>query len=186
MAPEKVAPPANFSREFAPRIEPYKALSEAQLNRCPAPGAWSIAQCLQHILLSDESYFPALERLLEKDHRSTFWEKHSPFTRSTGKSMILQLGTETTRRFKSPRLFLPTRQLIPSAIRDRILAHWERLDELCRKLEEAGAEEKVIRSPVAPLITLRVNDAIVLFQVHTRRHLQQADKVLHSSDFREK
>jgi hypothetical protein len=186
MTPEKVALAQNFFREFGPRIEPFKSLSEAQLNHCPAPGAWSIAQCLQHILLSDEAYLPALERLLKKDHRPAFWEKYSPFTRSIGNSMISQLGTESNRRFKAPGLFLPTRQLIPAAVRDQILAHWERLDELCRRLEEAGAAEKVMRSPVAPLITLRVHDALLMFRAHTRRHLQQADKVLSSSEFREK
>ncbi len=40
-------------------------LSEAQWNFKPAPGRWSVGECAEHIVLTEQSYYRTLTRLLE-------------------------------------------------------------------------------------------------------------------------
>jgi hypothetical protein len=41
-------------------------LDDEVLNRAPAPGAWSVAQCLDHLRVSSEVYVPARRRALPR------------------------------------------------------------------------------------------------------------------------
>ena len=41
------------------------SVNRAQLNWSPTPGAWSIGQCLQHLLIGNEIYRPAIRASLE-------------------------------------------------------------------------------------------------------------------------
>src|SRR5215467_2844060 len=42
-----------------------RPLNRAQLNWNPTPGAWSIGHCLQHLLIGNEIYRPAIKASLE-------------------------------------------------------------------------------------------------------------------------
>jgi hypothetical protein len=39
-------------------------LSEEQLNWAPAPGRWSVGQCLEHLCITNEAYLPAISAAL--------------------------------------------------------------------------------------------------------------------------
>jgi len=40
-------------------------LTEEQLNWRPAPGSWSVGQCLEHLCITNEAYLPAISAALE-------------------------------------------------------------------------------------------------------------------------
>ena len=45
-------------------VEIARDLTVDQLNQPPAPGSWSVGQCLEHLLISNEVYLPPIERAL--------------------------------------------------------------------------------------------------------------------------
>ena len=58
----------------------FSVISVAQLNWKPSAKSWSIAQCLDHLIVSDSSYFPVLKKITDGNYKMNFWEQNSPFS----------------------------------------------------------------------------------------------------------
>src|SRR4029077_10637205 len=66
-------------------------LSPEQLNWKPAPESWSVAQCLDHLIVADCLYFPAFEKIVNGNYSMTSWQKWSPLGGLFGKMLVSQL-----------------------------------------------------------------------------------------------
>ena len=55
--------------------------------------------------------------------------------------------------------------------------------EIYTKLDQKNLWERIITSPVANLITLRISEAIGILIVHEQRHLNQAKAVMENNGF---
>ena len=53
----------------------FSNISLEQLNWKPSPESWSMGQCLEHLVISDGSYFPGFKKLSEGTYKMSFWEK---------------------------------------------------------------------------------------------------------------
>jgi len=175
--------PISFVHAYSGRITAFAQLTEDQLNWRTSESSWSIGQCLQHLLKTNEAYFPAIEKIMATGYRATFWEKNSPFTGTVGKSMIEQLGTRVIKRFKAPRLFLPSSRPISTSVVEEAVHHLNTFDTLIKRIEEHSAMNSVLRSPVSGLITIRVQDVLTSLFGHAGRHLEQAERIRNSSQF---
>jgi hypothetical protein len=162
--------------------EKFSTLSKDQLMWNSSPGQWSIAQCLQHLIISNETYFPVFQKL-QKGYNPGFWEKYNPFSHSTGKSMVESLGKKVKRKFKSPRLFLPAPLKAGENIIESFLTHQVKLITLIESLSETDPKKIMISSPVSPLITLSLHDCLLVISGHEERHLEQARQVMLSDGF---
>src|SRR5262249_44306199 len=61
--PARLARELNASDERAREL--LRQLTTAQLNWQPAPGSWSIGQCLEHLCITNEEYLAAISPALE-------------------------------------------------------------------------------------------------------------------------
>lgn len=157
-------------------------LTDAQLNWKPLPEQWSIAQCMDHVIVSNQTYLPTIIQVAEQKYQKGFWQKISPFSKSIGKGMISSLGSEIKRKMKSPGIFKPSDSEI-FGIPEKFWNHQKKLLEIVRKLEEINPKGVIINSPVSPLITIPLFDAIQVLLVHEERHLHQAIRVKNSPGF---
>lgn len=158
-------------------VNEFSSLTAQQLNWKPDAQSWSIAQCLDHIIKSNKTYFPGFERLHSKDYKLTFWEKINPLTATTGRQMIESLGVEVKKKYKSPLIFSPAKSNIQASIVADFATHQEELIKIISKLSSEQFEKGIMTSPVAKLISLNVKDVVRILLVHERRHLQQALRV---------
>src|SRR5262245_36737017 len=97
----------------------FPSLSSRQLNWRPAPESWSIAQCLDLLVVSDSLYFPALKKIAEGNYQMNTWQKINPFRSLFGKMLVEQLQEKVKKKVKSPRIFIPTSSVIDAGIMDR-------------------------------------------------------------------
>ncbi len=162
--------------------ETFSTLSTDQLTWNPSPGQWSIAQCLQHLITSNEAYFPMFKKL-QRDYRPTFWEKYNPFSYTTGKSMVESLGKKVKRKYRSPRLFLPAPLKAGENIVESFTSHQLTLIALLGSLPDMNAKKVIITSPVSPLITLSLYDCLLVISGHEERHFEQAKQVMLTEGF---
>lgn len=163
--------------------EEFRGLSDEQLNWKPSKEIWSIGQCIDHLIEANSRYIPRLREILNDKHRATFWEKNNPFTDYTGKNMIKNLGPEITRKYKAPKLFVPSKTKMNAGILDKFTKQQKEIENLFDILGTDNHSEKVITSPVAGLITLKVRDVMQLIIVHEERHLLQARNILKENNF---
>lgn len=161
--------------------EYFSGLSADKLNAGAGENTWSIAQCLQHIIKTNQSYFPALEQLAQGTFRASLWQKYSPFSASIGRNLPVELGAIVRKKYKAPRIFQPAQRDISPKIVEDVCENLHRLQRLADEIMTRGQWNTVISSPVSPLITFSAGSAITMLIGHTERHVQQAKSRLASS-----
>lgn len=155
----------------------FGSLNPNQLNWKLNPNEWSIGQCLDHLIVSNEKYFPVFDAVISGKHKMTFWEKNNPLTSYTGKNMIKSLGPVVTKKFQSPKLFLPSQSTIKLSITNDFAEHQKKLIGYFKNFSDVKFSKTIITSPVAALLTLKLQDAMTILVVHEARHLEQMRRI---------
>lgn len=157
----------------------FTPVNSEKLFHKPSLQQWSIAECLHHLIVSNETYFKIFDEVLNGKFKMNFWQKKSPFTKSIASNMLKTLGPDGKQKFKSPKLFLPSSvKRIPKGILNDFLAHQEKLATYISKLEDEKYKELIISSPAAGLITIPLHTALDILLIHEERHLAQAKRLL--------
>ena len=152
-------------------------LTEAQFNWRPTPGHWSIAECLDHLTVTNREFVEGIKKAIS-DARSKGLTGRGPFRHGwIGNMFVRSLEPPVKMKFKAPKIFKPRPdQSLEATTRD----FFSTQDELLRLIEESNginlARAKVA-SPVTRLMKLSLGQAFGLIITHDRRHLWQARQV---------
>jgi uncharacterized damage-inducible protein DinB len=163
--------------------ENFGQLNAAQLNWKPASNAWSIGQCLNHIMVSNQTYMPTFNQVLNGSYRLSFFQKINPFKKALGPTMVKSLGPQSEKKFPSPKVFEPSSSDIPADIVSRFNAHQEEIKRYFSALQQKDTSRIVIASPVSSIITYSLADALKIITGHEQRHVSQAIAVLNHPNF---
>ncbi len=152
-------------------------LSEAQVNWRPTPAHWSIAECLDHLTVTNRELMERIEAAIS-DARSRGLTNRGPFRYGViGNMIIRSMEPPVKMKFKAPKIFKPRPdQSLEAVARDFFAVQ----DELLRLIKEANGINLArikITSPVTRLIKLSLGQAFSLIATHERRHLWQARQV---------
>src|SRR5215213_4123 len=94
----------------------FGSLSPTQLNWKPGPERWSVGQCFDHLITANQSYFPAIDNVIEGRRQSSVWQKLPLLPGLWGKLLIKALDPSSTRRVKAPKRFLPAQSDVNDSI----------------------------------------------------------------------
>ena len=191
-----MAPPGHLA--LAPEIEEFRQqferlssdadalvapLSEEQFTWQPAPGAWSIAQCIEHLNVTARLYLPKLdEAIADNIRRGRYGD--GPFSYSwLGRVAVRSMEPPARLKVKTPPAFQPppsrTRHEIMAAFRAYQVQFVDRLRQ-ANGLDLAAAR---VSSPASKWIRLPLGSAFALMAAHERRHLWQAARVMAAAGF---
>ncbi len=154
--------------------EAFGQLSAAQLNWKPNAETWSIGECLEHLIITNRSYFAQFEAIARGDKYVSFWEKLALFHGLVGRMLIKATGEKVAKKSKSPAVFKPTRSQVPSNIVEEFCALHSDLIAKVEKTDLVDHHEVMINSPMSSVIFYSLHDALVIIFQHERRHFQQA------------
>lgn len=156
-------------------------LTNEQLNWQPAPGSWSVGQCIEHLCITNEAYMPPISAALKRrpdspaDQIAPGW-----FGRWFIRSFVEP--SPNTKRVSAPSKIRPTARVQLSVL-DRFLSD----NESCRELILQARSKDVNRirfwNPFLPGLRFTVGTALELIACHERRHLLQAERVLGAANF---
>ena len=156
-------------------------LTDEQLNWQPAPGSWSVGQCLDHLYVTNESYLPAISAAL-KD------KPYSPVNEITpgwfGAWFIRSFvePSPNSKRARAPGKIRPAARNDHSVL-DRFLFS----NQSCRDLILHARDNDVNRirfwNPFLPGLRFTVGTGLQIVVSHERRHLLQAKRVKDSVNF---
>jgi hypothetical protein len=157
------------------------SLSVEQINWRSSPSEWSIGQCLQHLLVFNRVYIPAILHALDGQPQHPVAEIDPGRVSAWFMRTYVEPGA-TTRRLRSPRKIRPDEQINPSVLNDFLESNQHAKDAVRRA---AGYDVNRIRyeNPLLPIIRFTVGVGLELTWKHQCRHLQQAEKVKHSPEF---
>jgi hypothetical protein len=160
------------------------SLTEEQLNWRPAPGTWSIAQCLDHLAVTGSQFVNYYLAALEKGHRK--WKvseavRYRPTL--VGGWLIRQVDPETGRNLPAPKVFRPSQEPLITNSLEKFLKQQHTFLSFVQKSEGLDYNRTRLRSPVTPLMRYSLADAFVVTVLHGRRHLGQARRVRETEGF---
>ncbi len=155
-------------------------LEPDELLRRPAPEAWGIADCFEHLLATGLAYYPrvgdaisAAQPVGAGDHQA--WAD-GPYRPTWFGRWFIRSAGPGGRPIRSRGPFVP-----PPATPDapeRFLAQQCTLRGLIDRAAE-GYDLRGIRihSPLSRLLTLRLGECLEMLVMHEMRHLEQAERV---------
>lgn len=153
-------------------------LSKEELNWKQSPEKWSIAQCLAHLIIINETYYPAFNEMKAGDYSTPLIPSWGPFRRFTEK-MVLKTVTEVPKKkIETFDIWKPTQSAIDSDIIERFAAHQDVIMSYFEELKDRAVNGANICSPANRKFVYSLEIAFKLILVHEKRHLLQAEQVL--------
>ncbi len=173
---------AALERSAAEVRETFAGHSSEQLNWKPADGGWSIGQCLEHIIKTNEEFYSEFEKLASGTRKNTFWQSYSPFTRWGGRFLIKAVS-EDSKKAKAPSKKIVPPSDIPADIVERFSEHISEVIGKVSACSRADLKNTVVSSPFLSVFTYTLDDAYTVLVEHTKRHIRQARRVMQSDGF---
>ncbi len=157
----------------------YGHLIDEQINARPADGGWSVAECLEHLCVTAEHYFPMIDAALDKAKASGM-TKQPPYKYSWLVAWYeKQIGNVPPKvKVKTPKAFRPLEKFNADGIRLRFAEIQDRIAERVCRANGYDLGKMKVPSPVTSLIKFPLGQAFRILAAHQRRHLWQADQVL--------
>jgi hypothetical protein len=149
-----------------------KGLSPTQLQYKPAPDRWSVAECLEHIAVTEDFILANIHNTLQQAAESS--------TSGNGDDGLVQMVPDRSTRMKSPERLMPMARWA----HDRLLSEFESARK--RTADFAATTDAALRRHgfAHPLLgTLDCYQWLLLIGAHGERHRLQAVEVMADPGF---
>jgi len=156
-------------------LSAIKGLSEAQLNFKAGPESWSIAECTEHIAITESALFGMFEGTLK--------QPADPSKRSEVKmtdQQVMSLVTDRTTKVKTQEPFKPTGKFgsHEGAVKEFVTKR----DEHIKFIKETKDDLRD-RYQQLPFGTIDAYQLIIFISGHTERHIKQIEEVKANANF---
>ena len=159
-------------------VRNWQLLSDEQLNKQPAPNAWSAAQCLEHLNIYGRHYLPEIEKAIEKGGKSAetfksgwlgdyFYRLMLPNTEGTLKS-----------KMNAPKNAIPPVKLDSRAVLAEFIEQQEQLLQLIDRARTVNIGTVRVPISLSKWIRLKLGDTFLFLTAHLERHILQIERAL--------
>ena len=152
-------------------------LSNDQLNWQPSPTSWSIAQCLDHLVLSADGFLHEQRRAIEHG-RIRSMVSDGPYRHGwLGTKLLGGIEPPVTRKFRAPKGAVPASNYDRDELLAEFLKRQERFGDAIRAARGLDLGRISVRIPGIPLVKTSLGQSFTFALAHERRHLWQARRV---------
>jgi len=164
--------------QFHETVDP---LDGDRLRWRPAPGAWSVAEVLEHLTKTNAPYLETIGAAIARGRREAV-VGHGPFGYGfLGRWWVRALGPTNKRRMTTPSAFAPRAELDPFVARDRFFETQQGLDGLLRSADGLHLGRLKATSVASRLLRFNLATWFASLLAHEHRHLGQARRVLEAA-----
>lgn len=167
------------AREVAAFSERYDA--DALLWQ-PAAGRWSIAECIQHLVITDRAYFEPLDAAINAASPA---DDVPPFKPSLF-ARLFHAFVKPDPRLKTstlPAMDPSSADLDPDVVFADFADHQTTMLDLIQRAEGTAFHKQKFASPFLSLVRFTVGEGLWILISHQQRHLQQAQRVTQTDGF---
>ena len=157
-------------------------LSGEQINWKPSETGWSVGQCFEHLIKTNELFYDDLERIADGKRKNSFLESYSPLSGFFGNLLINSLKKDA-RKFKAPSQKIVPPSEIDQNIIEIFAAHQSELIGKIKRTESVDWGRIKITSPFMKLMTYKLSDGYQVVVEHEKRHVRQAARVVQTEGF---
>jgi uncharacterized damage-inducible protein DinB len=162
-------------------LDTFGGLSGEQINWKPAPDSWSVGQCLEHLIKSNEEFYPELDKLAAGTRKNTLWQNWSPLSGIAGSFLVSTLKKDGQKTKTNQKMSPPSD--IEPAIVERFKRHQNDLINRLRATSSTDWRKVVLTSPFVKIMTYRMDTGLQAVIEHEKRHIRQAKRVMAMEGF---
>ena len=177
----KLIDEANAIAEDAQKT--FGHLSSEQLNWKPKADEWSVAQCFDHLIVTNARSFPLIEKIANGEYKPSLKERVPLLPRFFGTMILKAVQPQAQRKFKAGPRFQPASSAIGGDIIAKFKAHQKEVIDHMKMTKRLNLRNVIITSPVASFATYSLLDAYKILVGHERRHMAQASRVMETNGF---
>jgi len=164
--------------------ESFGGLSREQLNWQAVPDSWSVAQCLDHLIKTNEGFNEIFSALADGTHQPTFMEKWSPLSGILG-NFLMKSIKDDSKKYKAPSEAIIPQSDLDEDIVEQFNKHQKQVAEKVKAFGHLNWGDIVITSPFMKMLTYRLDTALEFTLEHEKRHIRQAKRVMETQGFPE-
>lgn len=161
----------------------FSMFNQIQLNWKPNVRSWSLAQCFDHIIVSDQQYFKNIKKAIEQ----TITEKHlerKPYRAG----LLARIFIYTQRpgsifKFKTPPIFSPSERTEGKKMLEDFVRHEQELLVLIKRCDGWDLNKFKLSSPVHSFFKFSLGECFSILVTHQERHIRQAKKIAQLPEF---
>lgn len=164
----------------------FGKLDAEELNWKPDAKSWSVGQCFEHLVVTNDLYFPNIRKVLDGRHRNNFFSRIPFAVDLIAALMKNSLKPEQPRKMKTFKIFEPAASGVPESIVEDFAENQLKMIELMKGAEAFDIYRIKIAEPLSRALNLRLRDAFEILILHEKRHFRQAERVLQTEGFPKK
>ncbi len=161
----------------------FVSLSPEQLNWKPSEKQWSIAQCFEHLIITNELYFPKIQAVIDGKHRNNVYSKVPFVTDLIAVAMKNSMNPKQRRKMGTFKMFEPSKSSVKETIIEDFAENQRRLIDMAEAVKHLDLRRIKIAEPVGDALNLRLDDAFEILAMHSKRHFDQAKRVIEADGF---
>ncbi len=158
-------------------------LSDEQINWKPSEKVWSVGKCFEHLIVTNNLYFPNIQKVIDGKHSNNFFSKIPFGVDLIAGLMKNSLNPDQKRKMKTFKIFEPAASDVSETIIDDFAENQRKLIEMVRAVNHLDLHKIKISEPVGAALNLRLDDAFEILVMHEKRHFLQAERVLETRGF---
>lgn len=161
----------------------FKSLSEDQINWKPSAESWSIAECVDHLIVTNKLYFNEFEKQFAEKQIKTDYSKAQVKHKWLSKFIIKSVDPANIKKVKTRPVFLPSRSKHTKDVFNSFNEVQNGLINLVSTAMNLDLNKYVMSSPAAKIIKENFCDVLEIILLHDRRHFNQAERLLSQPNF---
>ena len=160
----------------------WQILPMETLEKKPAPGKWSPAQCLEHLNFYSRHYQPAMEKAIQTA-MSKDWKPESHFHPGWlgawfTRQMEPRPDGQPPYNMQAPAKARPSETPDARAVLAEFIDHQEHMLQLISLAETVSLNRLRVPVSIATRVRLKLGDTFLFMIAHHRRHLLQAERAM--------
>lgn len=176
---------AEYERAQKRLIELTTGLSNAQANWRAGEKKWSVAECIDHLVQSMDTYARCMGPAIEKA-RIKGLKGEPPYGGGTviGGFIVRTLRKGPSTKVPAPKPFRPSASEyeLPK-VRENLLRTLINIGNLLKVAENLPLGRIAFGTPVSPLVRVSLAQAFEIHAIHTHRHLDQIERIKQDPNF---
>lgn len=169
-------------RSMIQEVEALEKLGSEKLNKQPGPGAWSIAQVLEHLNSYNRYYLPHINEALQKARINKLPQtsKYIPgfFGNYFTKMMQPAAPGKQLKKYKAPKDHTPPVQQNVEQVLKEFSQEQQRLIQLLEQSVLSDLGKVKVPISISRFIRLKLGDTLRFLIAHQLRHFEQIRRTL--------
>jgi hypothetical protein len=160
----------------------FDSLSLNQISWKPGLKIWSVGECINHLVLTNDLY---LKKMREIVYKSTS-DSNVGFNYSqslTGKLITNTVDPGNVKKFKTFKVFDPLKSSAVNSVVQNYTLIMKRFIEMVDDMSGINLKKIKFSSPVNKFIRLNLGDPLIFIPRHDKRHLDQAERMMNLAEF---